>query len=282
MATATADTAAHAEGTGTHAFPHGNAAPHATAASTLADASAYVTPIVRKLAKELGVNLSDIKGSGVGGRIRRQDVEAAAQTAHAAAAPAPSTSRTPKDASSEASAVGAQYPALVIEIDASRLPDDYLPSVLKVTAQELGNYPALNAGQSVAFGITLAATHGAFMPVLRDLGDQQPAEIRSALADVTARAARAEIGPEDLFGSTFSVVDNTEQDITLEVPRIQHTHVAALSIGPARLRPAVLDAHGTIGARRQFFLSLSYDPSAADANIATAFLAAVRKKLEAS
>ncbi|WP_406709588.1 2-oxoglutarate dehydrogenase, E2 component, dihydrolipoamide succinyltransferase [Trueperella pyogenes] len=47
--------------------------------------SAYVTPIVRKLAKELGVDLSVISGTGVGGRIRRQDVEAAAEAAKASA-----------------------------------------------------------------------------------------------------------------------------------------------------------------------------------------------------
>jgi 2-oxoglutarate dehydrogenase E2 component (dihydrolipoamide succinyltransferase) len=51
----------------------------------------YVTPIVRKLASELGVNLSAIKGSGIGGRVRREDVEAAAKPA-AVAAPVASAS----------------------------------------------------------------------------------------------------------------------------------------------------------------------------------------------
>jgi 2-oxoglutarate dehydrogenase E2 component (dihydrolipoamide succinyltransferase) len=51
----------------------------------------YVTPIVRKLASELGVNLSSIKGSGIGGRVRREDVEAAAKPA-AVAAPVASAS----------------------------------------------------------------------------------------------------------------------------------------------------------------------------------------------
>lgn len=263
--------------------PQGQSAP----ASSIADASEYVTPIVRKLAKDLGVSLSDVTGTGVGGRIRRQDVEAAAQALQEAQAAATSvttstssTSRTPKDASSEASVVGAQYPALVIEIDADHLPDDYLPYVLKAAAEELERHSALNAGQAPAFGITLAATRGAFMPVLRGLAGKTPEEIRADLTDVTARAVRADIGPEDLFGSTISVVDNTEQGILLEVPRIQHTHVAALSIGPAQLRPAVIDEQGTLGARRQFFLSLSYDPNAADANIATTFLKAVQSKLE--
>ncbi len=64
-------------------------------------ADAYVTPIVRKLASELGVNLANIKGTGVGGRIRKEDIEAAARPAAPAAvttsAPAASsTSTAPK------------------------------------------------------------------------------------------------------------------------------------------------------------------------------------------
>ncbi|MFG3317224.1 2-oxoglutarate dehydrogenase, E2 component, dihydrolipoamide succinyltransferase [Streptomyces sp. NPDC048171] len=64
------------------------AAPAAPAAAQPADDGAYVTPLVRKLAAENGVDLSTVKGTGVGGRIRKQDVIAAAEAAKAAA-PAP-------------------------------------------------------------------------------------------------------------------------------------------------------------------------------------------------
>ena len=59
-------------------------------------ADAYVTPLVRKLASELGVNLALIKGTGIGGRIRREDVEGAApaKSAPVAAAPVAATVRT--------------------------------------------------------------------------------------------------------------------------------------------------------------------------------------------
>jgi pyruvate dehydrogenase E2 component (dihydrolipoamide acetyltransferase) len=55
---------------------------------------AYVTPIVRKLASELGVNLASVKGTGIGGRIRKEDVEAAAPKAAAVQASAPAAART--------------------------------------------------------------------------------------------------------------------------------------------------------------------------------------------
>jgi len=62
-------------------------APAVAAAPVASQADAYVTPIVRKLAAELGVNLSTIQGSGVGGRIRKEDVQAAAKPAVVQSAP---------------------------------------------------------------------------------------------------------------------------------------------------------------------------------------------------
>ena len=62
-------------------------------------ADAYVTPLVRKLASELGVNLAQVKGTGIGGRIRREDVEAlarpAAPSAVASVASTPSAAKPP-------------------------------------------------------------------------------------------------------------------------------------------------------------------------------------------
>ncbi|MFJ6388862.1 2-oxoglutarate dehydrogenase, E2 component, dihydrolipoamide succinyltransferase [Streptomyces sp. NPDC091972] len=68
-------------------------------AATSGDDGAYVTPLVRKLAAENGVDLAGVKGTGVGGRIRKQDVIAAAEAAKAAAAaPAPAAAAAPATA----------------------------------------------------------------------------------------------------------------------------------------------------------------------------------------
>ena len=67
------------------------------ATPAVATGSAYVTPIVRKLARDLGVDLATVSGTGVGGRLRREDVEAAAAAARAAAAaPAPAAAPAAK------------------------------------------------------------------------------------------------------------------------------------------------------------------------------------------
>jgi 2-oxoglutarate dehydrogenase E2 component (dihydrolipoamide succinyltransferase) len=75
------------------------AAPVVAAPVVAQPADAYVTPLVRKLASELGVNLAQVKGTGIGGRIRREDVEAlsrpAAPVAAAPVASSPTTSKAP-------------------------------------------------------------------------------------------------------------------------------------------------------------------------------------------
>jgi pyruvate dehydrogenase E2 component (dihydrolipoamide acetyltransferase) len=81
-------------------------APAAHAAAVAQPQDAYVTPIVRKLANDLGVNLAAVRGTGIGGRIRKEDVEAAAPrsvvtpvaSAPAAAAAAPSNASAPRSA----------------------------------------------------------------------------------------------------------------------------------------------------------------------------------------
>jgi 2-oxoglutarate dehydrogenase E2 component (dihydrolipoamide succinyltransferase) len=68
----------------------------AVSQSVTQPADAYVTPLVRKLASELGVNLAQVKGTGIGGRIRREDVEALARPA--ASAPSVAVASTPSAA----------------------------------------------------------------------------------------------------------------------------------------------------------------------------------------
>jgi len=82
------------------ATPPPVAAPVAQVAPVAQPQDSYVTPIVRKLASDLGVNLASVRGTGIGGRIRREDVEAAAKPAVAAvAAVAPSTPSAPRTSS---------------------------------------------------------------------------------------------------------------------------------------------------------------------------------------
>jgi 2-oxoglutarate dehydrogenase E2 component (dihydrolipoamide succinyltransferase) len=84
------------------------AAPVAATAPISQPADAYVTPLVRKLASELGVNLALVKGTGIGGRIRREDVE------QAAPAPLLAASAAPVAAAQAAASVRTSAPAIAV------------------------------------------------------------------------------------------------------------------------------------------------------------------------
>ncbi len=101
----------------------------APAAAQPTDEGAYVTPLVRKLAAENGVDLATVKGTGVGGRIRKQDVLAAAEAAKAAAAaPAPAAA---------APAAAAAKKAPVLEVSPLRGQTVKMPRIRKVIGDNM-------------------------------------------------------------------------------------------------------------------------------------------------
>jgi 2-oxoglutarate dehydrogenase E2 component (dihydrolipoamide succinyltransferase) len=153
-----------------------------TPSSSAAPSSAYVTPLVRKLASQLGVDLATVTGTGVGGRIRKEDVQAAAeQTSQPAAPAAPKAPAISPEAASlrgttvpmsrlrkviaermvESLHVSAQL-TTVVEVDVTRvsqLRDKYkrefaaregvglsfLPFFAKATVEALKQFPVLNS-----------------------------------------------------------------------------------------------------------------------------------------
>ena len=71
-------------------------APAVVAAPVAQPSDAYITPIVRKLANDLGVNLANVRGTGIGGRIRREDIQAVAPQAATSSAAAPAATQAPR------------------------------------------------------------------------------------------------------------------------------------------------------------------------------------------
>ncbi|GAB2474311.1 2-oxoglutarate dehydrogenase, E2 component, dihydrolipoamide succinyltransferase [Xylanimonas ulmi] len=98
------------------------AAPAPAAPAPAADGKSYLTPLVRKLAADKGVDVATIVGTGVGGRIRKEDVLAAAERAAAAAAPAP---------------VAATAPAAAPAAPAAKAPSIPAPSPLRGTTEKM-------------------------------------------------------------------------------------------------------------------------------------------------
>src|SRR5699024_6142984 len=100
-------------------------APKASDAVSGAESSGYVTPLVRKMASEAGVDLSAVKGSGLGGRIRKQDVQQAIEAQKSAA-------------SAPAAAAPAAAPAAPkVEVSSKRGTEEKMPRIRKVIGQRM-------------------------------------------------------------------------------------------------------------------------------------------------
>src|SRR5699024_4532122 len=100
-------------------------APKASDAVSGAESSGYVTPLVRKMASEAGVDLSTVKGSGLGGRIRKQDVQQAIEAQKSAA-------------SAPAAAAPAAAPAAPkVEVSSKRGTEEKMPRIRKVIGQRM-------------------------------------------------------------------------------------------------------------------------------------------------
>jgi pyruvate dehydrogenase E2 component (dihydrolipoamide acetyltransferase) len=106
----------------------------ASAVSGSRAGAGYVTPLVRKLAATEGVDLASVQGTGVGGRIRKEDVLAAAEEARKAAAPAPSAPSAPAAAAPAASAPAA---APTVEVSSLRGTEEKMTRIRKVTAKRM-------------------------------------------------------------------------------------------------------------------------------------------------
>ncbi|WP_286960511.1 2-oxoglutarate dehydrogenase, E2 component, dihydrolipoamide succinyltransferase [Arsenicicoccus sp. UBA7492] len=121
-----------------------------------ADASAYVTPLVRKLAADNGVDLSSLKGTGVGGRIRKQDVLDAAKEASEPEA-APAAAATP--AAAPAPAAGGGAPTAVPTADpasaAKRGTTEKMPRLRKVIAQRMVESLSVSAQLTAAIEVDM-------------------------------------------------------------------------------------------------------------------------------
>ncbi|MGO1945108.1 MAG: 2-oxoglutarate dehydrogenase, E2 component, dihydrolipoamide succinyltransferase [Brachybacterium alimentarium] len=103
-------------------------APKAADSVTGAEASGYVTPLVRKMAADAGVDLSSVAGTGLGGRIRKQDVQKAIDEQKAAAsAPAPAAAGAPAAASAPAK----------VEVSPLRGTEEKMSRIRKVTAKRM-------------------------------------------------------------------------------------------------------------------------------------------------
>ena len=284
--------------TAASARPTSSEAPQRTASTNpVASGRVQATPLVRKIAAELGVDLASVTPTGPGGRITEDDVRGTDRPRGSSEAPQRSEGRREpvrgvrKKIVEHLTRAHREIPAVTYveecdftDVDLKQL----LPLVLKATAEALKKFPELNARlerEDIVYldrydiGIAVQTDQGLVVPVVRDCDTRSIDELR---ADVDALAEKARTGklePSELQGSTFTVTSAGKLGGLLVTPLINHPEVGILGVHRIADRPAVRD--GAVAVRKIGNVSVTFDHRVVDGARAAEFTLAVIGKLEA-
>ena len=276
-----------------------------------------LSPVVRRLAAEHGVDLSVVVGTGDGGRVTKADVLSyvegrggssldAAARPKAATIAGPGTRVEPmsmmrrriaehmvtsRRTSAHVHSVFEVDFSDIAELRAARSAPDgapgYLSYIAKAAADALAAMPVINAsvdGDNVVFheqvnlGVAVALDWGLIVPVIKRADRLSVAEIDAAIIDLATRARSKQLSPDDVAGGTFTITNPGGFGSVFGMPIINQPQSAILCIGAIEKRPVVVD--DTVVARPRAFLTLGFDHRLIDGAFADRFLARVKDTLE--
>jgi pyruvate dehydrogenase E2 component (dihydrolipoamide acetyltransferase) len=249
------------------------------------------TPLVRRLASELGVDLAQVAGSGPGGRVTEEDVRSVDPARPAAVGGRRVPLRGIRRRIADHLAVSHREIAAVTFVEECDFGETDLallvPLTLKATALSLRAFPELNArleGDEIVYlerydlGLAVQTDEGLVVPVVRRC-DTAPIE---ELADEVARLAEAAragaLRPEELRGSTFTVTSAGRLGGVFVTPLVNHPEVGILGIHRIGPRPVVRD--GEVVVRQVGHVSVTFDHRVVDGARAAAFCLDVIRRLE--
>ncbi len=251
------------------------------------------TPAIRKLASELGVNLSKIKGTGPGGRITEDDLRNSTKPK----APKVTFEKygqilkipmTPvRKAIAEhmkLSKYTAPHSTLMDEIDATYLVGlrgkkkteaekkgiklTYLPFIIKALVRAIKRHPYINSSldeeseQIVVksyynIGIATQTPYGLFVPVVKNADKKDIFQIAKEIDELSQKARERKVSVEDMKGGSITITNYGSIGTTYGVPVINYPEAAILGIGKMQERPVVIE--GKIQIRTVMPISVSFD-----------------------
>lgn len=270
------------------------------------------TPVVRKLAKDLGVDLSAVAGTGPGGRVTEDDVRKAAGPSSGPAGAESAEERIPFRGRRRLAAKkmvlsksSVPHALLVDEADATNLlvmrdavrkfaeregvKITILPFIIQAAVTALRAHPAMNAsldeerGEIVLkkrynIGMAVDAEGGLVVPVIRDAGDKTIVDLARDIERL-ADAARSEtLSLSDLSGGTFTITSIGSIGGLFSYPVINLPEAAILGVHKIVRRPVVRE--GSVVPRDMMYLSLSFDHRLIDGGTATRFMNDVIRRIE--
>jgi pyruvate dehydrogenase E2 component (dihydrolipoamide acetyltransferase) len=245
------------------------------------------TPLVRKVAQELGVDLTGVNGTGPQGRITEEDVRNAAGPREGRREPLRGVRRLIAEHMARAHS---EVPPVtwVEECDFTELDlNDLVPTVLKACAESLREFPELNArleGGEIVYldrydlGVAVQTEQGLVVAVVRDCDSRSLEELREEVARLAEAARAGKLAPEELRGSTFTVTSAGKLGGLLQTPIVNYPEVAILSIGRIAARPVVRD--GEIVVRQIGHVAITFDHRVVDGARAAEFGLAVIGRIE--
>jgi pyruvate dehydrogenase E2 component (dihydrolipoamide acetyltransferase) len=258
----------------------GEAATEPIVAVVPADPTAAVraTPAVRQLAKELGVELVGLPGSGPGGRIVEDDVRAATGATGGRRIPVRGIRRAIVEqvtrAHREVPAVTFVEECDFTGVDLARL----VPLAIQASASALGRFPELNArleGDEIVLldrvdvGIAVQTDRGLVVPVIRGCERRNVDEIAAEVTRLADGARAGRLSAEELRDSTFTVTSAGKLGGLFVTPLVNHPEVAILGLHRIAERPVVRD--GAVVVRQTGNVSVSFDHRVVDGARAAAF-----------
>jgi 2-oxoisovalerate dehydrogenase E2 component (dihydrolipoyl transacylase) len=268
-------------------------AEEATAAARPAPAlGVKATPAVRALARRLGVDLALVAPSSPDGVISAKDVEQAAETLAEAGPLEPLRGVRRAMALRMAHAHAEVVPATVIDeadVEAWLNGRDVTIRLVRAIVAGCVAEPALNAwydSQSqgrwlhdkIDLGIAVDTPDGLFVPVLRDVANRDPADLRRGLERMKTDIRARTIPPDELKGATITLSNFGTVAGRYAAPVVVPPQVAILSTGKIKPRPVAVD--GEVRVRRLIPLSLTIDHRVVTGGEAARFLAKVIADLE--
>jgi pyruvate/2-oxoglutarate dehydrogenase complex dihydrolipoamide acyltransferase (E2) component len=253
-----------------------------------AQARVQATPVVRRIAQELGIELESIDGSGPGGRILEEDVRRVAKSESGRREPLRGLRRVIAEHMTRAHR---EIPPVtwVEECDFENVElERLLALVVKACAQSLADFPELNArfeGDAILYlerydlGVAVQTDEGLVVVVVRDASSRSEEEIDADIRRLAEKARGGSLAPDDVRGSTFTITSAGKAAGLFQTPIVNHPEVAILSVGRIAPRPVVRD--GEVVVRRTGTIAVSFDHRVVDGARAAEFGLAVIRKLEA-
>jgi pyruvate/2-oxoglutarate dehydrogenase complex dihydrolipoamide acyltransferase (E2) component len=247
------------------------------------------TPVVRRVAQELRVDLATVAGTGPGGRITEEDVRAVAggSQGEGRREPLRGVRRLTAEHMTRAHR---EVPSVtwVEECDFEDVPlDRLLATVVRSCAEALAEFPELNArfdGDAIVYldrydvGVAVQTEGGLIVPVVRAANEKSVDELASEVAGLAERARTGSLAADELRGSTFTVTSAGKLAGLFQTPIVNHPEVAILSIGRVAPRPVVRD--GEVVVRQTGTIAITFDHRVVDGARAAAFGLAVIRRVE--